>query len=526
MVAILGMVSAYLIFGWPQTLAFTAVAAVGALLGAVRWRDPPDRGRRLASAANAIAASTDESEVWATLSREARQILRCDSVETAVGADVWPERLDSIVATLAAAGGAPIGRVRASGGALVRDRWALEFLASLSALAIERHRLAARGGDEARQRHAFVATLAHELRNPLAPLRNGIELMRLTPGLGPDLEAIRRMIDRNVEQLVRLIDDLLDVSRIARGKIQPQWSLFAFADALAEAIEWARPQFAGDRPRLVVRMPSAPIYMRADRTRLIQIVENLLENAAKFTPPEGRVWLDAEQLEPDIEIRVRDTGIGIASERAQHLFDDYAPGERSPQGPGDGLGVGLILVRRLVELHEGTLQVRSAGVGQGAEFIVRLPIVASGSTAESGPGKVSPAAVDATPGAATTRARVLVVDDSSDAVETMAKLLRLSGHQVRTAFDGEDAVVAAAEFHPDVVLLDIGLPRIDGYEACRRIRRDTLGEPPVMIAVTGWGQEADRRRSREVGFDHHLTKPVDFSEIERLMAPRETAHPR
>ncbi len=443
-----------------------------------------------------------------------------------MGDAVWPERPDSVVAMLSAPGGASIGRVRASGGGLARDRWALEFLATVAALAIERHRLAARGGDEARQRHAFVATLAHELRNPLAPLRNGLELMRLTPGLGPDLEAIRRMIDRNVEQLVRLVDDLLDVSRITRGKIHLQWSLFNLAGALAEAIEWARPQFAGDRPRLVVRIPPVLIQVRADRTRLIQIVENLLENAAKFTPPEGRVWLDAEQLENDVEIRVRDTGIGIAPERSQHLFDDYVPGERSPQGPGDGLGVGLILVRRLVELHGGMLQVRSAGVGQGAEFIVRLPIAASDSSSQPGPGGVSPAVEGAPPHAAAKPARVLVVDDSADTVETMAKLLRLSGHHVRTSFDGEDAVIAAAEFHPDVVLLDLGLPRIDGYEACRRIRRGTLGEPPVIIAVTGWGQEADRRRSREVGFDHHLTKPVDFSEVERLMEPRGAAHPR
>jgi two-component system CheB/CheR fusion protein len=362
-----------------------------------------------------------------------------------------------------------------------------------------------------RRKDEFLATLAHELRNPLAPLRNALHIIRLSPDRAAREQA-REMMERQLTQLVRLVDDLLDVSRITRGRLELRKERVSLAAVVNSAVETSRPLIETMGHELTVVLPPAPILVDADLTRLAQVLSNLLNNSAKYTDRGGRIRLIAERRGDDVMVSVMDNGIGIAGDQLPRLFQMFAQVEHSLERSLGGLGIGLTLVKRLVEMHGGQVEARSDGPGQGAEFIVRLPVVveADQSTAAAHGG--------GSPAVPRSPLRILIVDDNRDSADSLAALLRILGNDLRTAYDGEQGVEEAGRFRPDVALLDIGLPRIDGYEACRRIRAQPWGQDAALIAVTGWGQDGDRRRAQEAGFDHHLVKPVNPQELMRVLA--------
>jgi PAS domain S-box-containing protein len=384
-----------------------------------------------------------------------------------------------------------------------------------------------------RRKDEFLAMLAHELRNPLAPIRNAVEALRLLGPSHPNLRDPCAVIARQVAHLVRLVDDLLDVSRITRGKVNLRKEPIELAAVVTRAVETVRHLITARRQELTVSLPGPePLRLQADPTRLEQVLANLLNNAAKYTEPGGRIELTARTEEGQVVLGVRDTGIGIAAEMLPRVFDLFAQGERSLDRGEGGLGVGLTLVKGLVELHGGTVEARSDGPGHGSEFRIRLPLL----IAECG---VRSAGCN-TPGAEHSRAdlgpavtkesftpqsalrnphskRVLVVDDNRDTAESLALVLRLRGHEVWTAYDGPAALQQVCGCQPEAVLLDIGLPGLDGYQVARRLRGE-MGCAALLVAVTGYGQEDDRRRAYEAGFDHHLTKPIDLEELAALLA--------
>ncbi|HVG08628.1 MAG TPA: ATP-binding protein [Thermoanaerobaculia bacterium] len=361
-----------------------------------------------------------------------------------------------------------------------------------------------------RRKDEFLATLAHELRNPLNPIRSAVEVLRLRGPDSPDLRWGREVIDRQVDHLTRLIDDLLDVSRITRNKLELRKQQVDLAEILNGAVESNRPLIDRKGQELAVTLPAEPVFLEADLVRLTQAFINLLDNAAKYTPAGGRIALSAERQGAEVVVSVKDTGIGIPPGKLAHLFDMFYQVDRSLERSHGGLGIGLTLVKRLVEMHGGTVEARSQGPDLGSEFMVRLPVVA----AEPASAREREAAVE---GARTAARRILVVDDNRDSAESLALLLQVTGNEVRTAFDGLEAVEEAERFRPDVVLLDIGMPKLNGYEAARRIRGEPWGKGMLLIAQTGWGQEEDRRRSQEAGFDAHLTKPVDHLKLIKLL---------
>jgi len=361
-----------------------------------------------------------------------------------------------------------------------------------------------------RSKEEFLATLAHELRNPLAPIRNALEIMKLASGNGPVIEQARSMIERQLEQMVRLVDDLLDVSRITRNKLELRKEPVSLAAAVQGAVEASQPLVAAMGHELTVSLPPQPVALEADPVRLTQVFLNLLNNAAKYTPRGGRISLTAERQGGEIAVAVRDSGIGIPAEMLPRIFEPFTQVDHSLERSSGGLGIGLTLARRLVELHGGTIEARSEGAGRGSELIVRLPVV----PAATAKGISEPARERAELPAR----RVLVVDDNRDSATSLATLLQLGGHEVVTAHDGEEAVTAAAAFRPDMILLDIGMPRMNGYDAARRIREQPWGGSVALVAMTGLGQEEDRRRSSEAGFDEHLVKPVDLEALQYLLA--------
>lgn len=380
-------------------------------------------------------------------------------------------------------------------------------------LAEERGKRAA--AEEAnRRKDEFLAMLAHELRNPLAPIRNAVEIMRQLDSIGPETHWIREMIDRQLRRLTRLVDDLLDVSRITRGKIRLQLARVDAATVVTSAVETSRPLVESRKHELTVDLPPEPIQLMADSDRLAQVLSNLLNNAAKYTNVGGRIGLTVTREKQEVLFRVRDTGAGISADMLPHIFDPFTQVDQSLDRAQGGLGIGLTLARRLVEMHQGSVQATSAGLGQGSEFVVRLPVL----TAAPSPAAPAPLNGVKAPPSAAPRARVLVVDDNVDAADTLATLVRLSGHEVRTVYDGPAALAAAQEYHPEVVLLDIGLPGLDGYEVARRLRRQTEGEQVLIAAVTGYGQDQDRLRSQQAGFDAHLVKPVELAALHALFA--------
>jgi PAS domain S-box-containing protein len=368
---------------------------------------------------------------------------------------------------------------------------------------------------EARRKDEFLAMLAHELRNPLAPIRNAVHLLRLIGPAEPRLEQARDMIDRQVAHMVRLIDDLLDVSRITRGKISLRKERLDLAEVVAQAAEVAGPLLTRKRQAFTLSCAPEPIEVEADPARLVQVIANLLNNAAKFTEPGGSITLSTERCNDDAcgtaaVIRVRDTGVGIAPELLPYIFDLFVQGETSLDRTEGGLGIGLTLVRHLVEQHGGRIEARSAGRGCGSEFVVTWPAAppALAATARA-------AAVEsAEPGR---RLRILVVEDNLDAAESFVTLLQLQGHEIRAAQSGLTALEVASSFVADVAFIDLGLPGMDGYEVARRLRAIPGFQATVLVALTGYGQDEDKRRSLDAGFDHHLTKPVDPATIDRLL---------
>jgi PAS domain S-box-containing protein len=366
--------------------------------------------------------------------------------------------------------------------------------------------------DANRRKDEFLATLAHELRNPLAPIRNAAQVLRMKDLADPHLRSARDMIDRQVQQMVRLIDDLLDISRITRGKLQLRTERVELAAVVHSAVEASRPPLDAQAHDLTTTLPPDPVYLEADPIRLAQVISNLLNNAAKYTEKGGHIWLTADRQGSEAVVSVRDTGIGIAAEHLPCLFEMFSQVESALERSQGGLGIGLALVRGLVELHEGSVEARSAGLGKGSEFTVRLPVVEA--PVQAGP----EASADGDKSGPGPKCRILVADDLRDTVDSLALMLRLAGHDIQTAYDGLEGVQAAATFRPEVVLLDIGMPKMNGYEAAHYIRQQPWGKNMVLVALTGWGQEEDKQRALAAGFDHHLTKPVDPIALEKLLA--------
>ncbi len=374
--------------------------------------------------------------------------------------------------------------------------------------ATQLHRFAAELSEADQRKNEFLAMLAHELRTPLAPIRNAMRMLRLTEG-----ETVRPasdMMERQLQQMVRLVDDLLDVSRISRGRIELRRKPVELASVVIHAVEAIRPLCERMDQELTVTLPPEPVYLNADPVRLSQVVGNLLNNACKFTDKGGRIGLTVEREGEDAVIRVWDTGIGIAADQLPRIFEMFMQIDTSLERSRGGLGIGLTLVKSLVEMHGGTVTVLSGGVGQGSEFAVRLPTVVDSPQRPPEPTIREPTPI--------TGRRILVVDDNRDSADSLAALLRLTGHEVRTAYDGLEALEAAATFRPDVVLLDIGLPKLSGYQVARKLREEPWGKNMVLVAVTGWGQDDDRRKSTAAGFDDHLVKPVEHAALMKLLA--------
>jgi PAS domain S-box-containing protein len=368
--------------------------------------------------------------------------------------------------------------------------------------------LAANLSEEGRRKNEFLATLAHELRNPLAALSNMLELLRRRGGEQPAPPQSVDAMGRQLSQLVRLVDDLLDLSRITHNRLELRKADVELSAVINQAVEASRPLLESMRHELHVIPAGEPIHLDADAARLAQVFANLLNNSAKYTSPGGKIEVKTERRGGEAVVTVKDNGAGIPPDRLDSIFEMFNQIQGSLERSQGGLGIGLTLVRRLVQMHGGSVQADSAGEGKGSEFVVRLPILEARPAAGPRP---APARAPAT-----TR-RILVVDDNRDAAESLAMLLNITGHKTFTAHDGAEALEAAAEHRPEVVLLDIGLPSLNGYEVCRRIREEPWGKAVTLIALTGWGQEEDRRRSHEAGFDGHLVKPVNYQALMALL---------
>ncbi|HSE38324.1 MAG TPA: ATP-binding protein [Blastocatellia bacterium] len=375
---------------------------------------------------------------------------------------------------------------------------------------VERERLLKELSETNRQKDEFLAMLSHELRNPLAPISNAVEVLRRLFPDHPDLQSSTDVIGRQVNDLARLIDDLLDASRITSGKVRLQLQTIELASVVSRAIEATRPLTEARRHQLTVSLPSDPVWLTADPVRLPQVLNNLLNNAAKYTEEGGDIALTAELEGDELVIRVRDTGVGIPPEILPHVFDLFTQADRSLDRSQGGLGIGLTLARSIVGMHGGVVQAFSAGPGQGSEFLVRLPVV-SEIERRKDDSRIS----DGT--AAVKPRRILIVDDNADSAETMALLLKLSGHEIEMAHDGERALMTARQFQPEIILLDVGLPGMHGYEVAERLRSLPENKNLVIVALTGYGQERDRQRAMEAGFDYHFVKPIDFQRLESLI---------
>ena len=382
----------------------------------------------------------------------------------------------------------------------------------------EQKRVASELRETDRRKTEFLALLAHELRNPLGPIRHAVKILRARTPKPEELDWATNIIDRQTEHLTRLVDDLLDVSRITRGTIELRKERVDVTNILKSAVEVSVTQIEKHRHQLSVTPPSEPLHVEGDATRLMQVITNLLDNAAKYTDPGGRIWLSAEREGDDAVIRVRDTGIGIAREVLPHIFEMFTQAGASLERAHGGLGVGLALVDRLVRLHGGSITAASAGEGAGSEFTICLP-VAEKSRTSPGAGTPAPASARAA------RCRILVVDDNVDSVDSLAVLLGIMGHKVESANDGQEGLRIAATFHPQVAILDIGLPRMNGYDLAQRLRREPWAKDLVLVALTGWGLEEHRERSAQSEFDHHLTKPVNVEALQMILAAVATSEP-
>ncbi|MEO8276979.1 MAG: PAS domain S-box protein [Thermoanaerobaculia bacterium] len=368
--------------------------------------------------------------------------------------------------------------------------------------------------DTAQRMQEFIAMLAHELRNPLAPIRNAVALMGRKGLNDPDLESMRRIIDRQSLQLTRLLDELLDVNRIARGQFAIERELIDVREAITRAIESSRPLIDSHRHTIDVQLPDRPLTLRGDSVRLTQAVVNLLNNAAKYTPAAGKIALVATVRGAEVEIRVKDNGKGIDRAMLEKVFDLFVQIDPLANDTMGGLGVGLALVRRVAELHGGSAQAKSEGLGRGAEFVLRLPLASE--VAQTVP------ATEPRHEAALPALRVLVVDDNRDAADTLGSLLRSMGQHVTTVYDGPSALTLTQTFQPDIVFLDIGMPQMSGYEVAQKIRATNPGPKPLLVAITGWGQDTDKQRAEEAGFAHHFVKPMSEEALRKLIREAET----
>ena len=358
-----------------------------------------------------------------------------------------------------------------------------------------------------RQKNEFLATLAHELRNPLAPLGNMIEVLKRADGDSQTRSVAVTTMERQLRQLVRLVDDLLDLNRITHNRLELRPAAADLRAVVAQAVDAVRPIAAAAEHELIAILPPDPVPLRADAVRLVQVFGNLLHNACKYTPRGGRITVQVEPLGEAATVTVSDTGEGIPPDRLDAIFDMFTQIDAARERSQGGLGIGLTLVRRLVEMHGGSVEAHSEGAGKGSQFVVRLPLVAEPAATATSP---------ASPERAAPR-RILVVDDNHDAAASLSLLLELDGHTIVAAHDGPSAFTAAETHRPEVVLLDIGLPGMNGYDVARRLREQAWGRAMVLIALTGWGQEEDRSRTRTAGFDAHLVKPVDYAELMQLL---------
>ena len=384
-----------------------------------------------------------------------------------------------------------------------------------------------------RHKDEFLAMLAHELRNPLAPIHNAVELMRLRPLDDPQLTWAQDVIARQLTYLTRLVDDLLDVSRITRGKINLARQAIDLEGLISRAVETVHPLFDEHRHQLTLELPEPGVQVFGDPTRLTQAIANVLGNAAKYTDTGGQISLTSVVRDREVEIRIRDNGIGIRPELLPHVFELFTQIDRQDGRTQGGLGIGLALVKRLVQMHQGEVTSVSEGLGKGSEFVIRLPQLLAETAPEREPVQAPPRVNPEVPSGAEAAAvvaplvsasaarlarRILIADDNNDALESLATLLQLSGHEVFTATNGGTALQSAERHLPEVALLDIGMPMLDGYEVAKRIRAQPWGQRITLVALTGWGQDSDRRRSREAGFDSHLVKPLDLETLTDLLA--------
>jgi len=384
-------------------------------------------------------------------------------------------------------------------------------IASQAAIAIDNARLFQAVRDTDRRKDEFLATLAHELRNPLAPIRNAVEILRLSEADPATAASARQLLERQLKQLVRLIDDLLDVSRITRGRLDLRKEKLDLTVALRTAVETSRPLIESRRHSLHVNAPPDRFFVDADAARVAQVFANLLNNSAKYSPPGSSITASLSREGDYAVVTVTDNGVGIPQAMLSRVFEMFERVEREPGSSQEGLGIGLTLVRRLVELHGGTVTAQSNGLNCGSTFTVKLPLAQEARA----PLETRPAPAEAGDGGA--RRKILVVDDNRDSAMSLSLLLELDGHDVRRAYDGLEALEIADDFRPEITLLDIGMPRLDGYGAARELRRRDWARHSLLVALTGWGQQEDKRLAREAGFDHHMVKPVDPDALRRLL---------
>lgn len=473
-----------------------------------------DAGRNVKIMVGGYPCNIDRA-VWARVGADG---YACDALEAMVEADRLlgiaasvPESLSSAVERNEAA--RPAGPPSTGEAAMYNELSRLnnELITAQRELArknAELERLSSRLIEEHQNKDRFLATLAHEMRNPLAPITSGLELLRIAAGDKTLLEEVRSMMERQVRHLSQLVDDLLDVSRIKSGKITLRKIRVELSTIVQIAVEATRPLIDGAGHELIIDLPPEVILVEADPTRLAQVISNLLTNAARYTEHGGKIWLTAARDREYAIVTVRDTGVGIPADKLEMIFEMYSQVDGSLERSQGGLGIGLMLVKRLTELHGGAVQARSAGRGQGSEFIVKAPIVID---------QLQTLPADDEGLCQSGGLRVLVVDDHEEAASTLALMLKTLGNDVRTAGDGLQAVQLAEEFGPDIVLMDLGMPRLDGYEAARRIRAEPWGQRMILAALSGLGQAADSQRTSQAGFDQHLVKPIELSVLNELL---------
>jgi signal transduction histidine kinase len=393
-----------------------------------------------------------------------------------------------------------------------------EALGSRAAMALENATLYKDLERADRQKNEFLSMLAHELRNPLAPIRTAVDVLRLKGDGQPEIGWAREIIDRQTKHLVRLVDDLLDVSRITGGKIRLDLEVLNVASVVSAAVETSRPLIEESGHEMIVSLPEEPVWVRCDRVRLAQVLSNLLNNAAKYTQRGGVIRLAVERANGEALFRVSDNGIGIPAEMLPKIFELFTQVERSLDRSQGGLGVGLTVVKRLAEMHGGRVEAASSGPAGGSEFTVRLPALEAPPEGEMAAESPVESRIPAAP------LRVLVVDDNADAAESLAWLLKHGEHEVRTAHDGREALEMAQQFRPQAVVLDLGLPELDGYEVARRLRQREETRGTLLVALSGYSQQEHRRRSSEAGFDYHFVKPVDFGALQRILVETHNTH--